>query len=170
MREDRLMVLHTMLHDIAADNEARSHFNLQQWVGEFDSGTRQFQAADHDDAVVKRRRKDGCLTVEPRTCGFAACAIGWAATLPAFNRQGLCLARHGSVHGLEAFIDVVNHKTGEKGWSAVESFFDLTQDQARRIFSPSKYLQAKVMPLDVAQRIEEVIDNVMRVESEGVPQ
>lgn len=71
VRIDRLWVLHTMLLGISKDEEARSHFDLRSWIRNLYVG----QDAAETDAVVVREQADGCVEVDPMSCGFAGCAI-----------------------------------------------------------------------------------------------
>lgn len=81
---------------------------------------RQVPAEDFDMAVWK--------------CGTAACAVGWACLDPAFNEQGLSFAMP---------QELPTYASSRGGmcvhWDAVEVFFDLSELQARRLFSWDAY-------------------------------
>jgi hypothetical protein len=65
-------------------------------------------------------------------CGMAACAVGWACTIPAFQKEGLMM-RAG------VYLDDTNLRPffdGEEHFDAVMKFFDIDETRARRLFGP----------------------------------
>ncbi len=78
-------------------------------------------------------------------CGTAACACGWATTIPAFRAVGLKLDTQlgmGIIFG--ELLD----------WEAVTTFFGLTHHEAEHLFSAERY-GFRATPAIVAARIRE---------------
>lgn len=79
------------------------------------------------------------LTVSPATalarfdCGTAACAFGFACTIPAFRRAGLMLDDTGS-HGNVYFKNL----SGRERLAAAALFFDISGDAAMYLFEANK--------------------------------
>lgn len=85
-------------------------------------------------------------------CGTFGCAIGWAASIPAFKRAGLRLyAACGD--------DLHQIQFGEReDYPAVEAFFHLNVRASRRLFSSASYkLGDSTPPKLVAQRIRKFV-------------
>lgn len=81
--------------------------------------------------------------VLPPECGTAACAVGWACCLPAFNAEGLVR-------------DIDSPKFGDLlGWPAVRRFFGLYREEAYYLFKTSAYV-CSPSPQTVAQRIRSI--------------
>jgi hypothetical protein len=91
--------------------------------------------------------------VNETACGFAACAVGWACTLPDFQADGLY---YNVLDGYPVHGQFEN-------WEAVEAFFGLEPQQAWHLFSLSDYQEAgkdwreEVPPDEVAKRIRDMI-------------
>jgi len=83
-------------------------------------------------------------------CGYSACAVGHAGMMPEFQKLGFALVTGESQHKL------VPHYDGLTEWEAVESFFDLTEKQAEKLFMPDSYGE-DVTAADVAKRIRKMI-------------
>lgn len=64
-------------------------------------------------------------------CGFAACAVGWACSIPEFNKMGLHLVRADD-SGVPTF-------NGATSFSAVEDFFDIEYDVSDQLFGYNRY-------------------------------
>lgn len=79
-------------------------------------------------------------------CGFVACAVGWATTIPEFREQGLCMSYNAPKFD------------GKTDWWAVEAFFEITHEQSRVLFAGDHYAAGHKGPKDVAQRIREVLE------------
>jgi hypothetical protein len=79
-------------------------------------------------------------------CGTVACAIGHACLNPVFTEQGLQLDR-GAIFENPRFA-------GVHGWEAVEKFFDLSADDAKRFFFEDSYPHGDTTANEVADRIE----------------
>lgn len=72
-------------------------------------------------------------TPDPRNCGTAACAIGWAAQDPWFIAEGLTLRLHWSELILEPAFE------NRRAFDAVALFFDIRLSTAERLFSIEGY-------------------------------
>jgi hypothetical protein len=84
-------------------------------------------------------------------CGYAGCAVGHACHIPEFIAAGLVL-----------WTDVPNEypfpQFGEKySDDAAMSFFDLTDDEVRRLFYADSYFPGKPSQFAVANRIDELL-------------
>lgn len=79
-------------------------------------------------------------------CGSAACALGWATTIPAFRRAGLIF----SERGIPTF-------EGEWGEDAGARFFNLPRGQATTLFMPGSYPNHRATPKQVAKRIRKLV-------------
>lgn len=86
-------------------------------------------------------------------CGTAACAIGWAATIPAFAEAGLKIrpAWRFSSYGVVAFA-------GEIEFEAVAAFFDISEPEAEHLFYAPNYRVKTIKPQHVAARIRETVE------------
>ena len=82
---------------------------------------------------------------DPIYCGYAACAVGYACTLPELRAEGLAFTTAGG----EPNEPVYN---GATGWQAVRDFFDLTHDAAACLFDVNSYTYGATSQ-DVAKRI-----------------
>jgi hypothetical protein len=72
--------------------------------------------------------QDDCATGV--SCDTAACAVGWACSIPEFRAYGFVL--NGNPNA-EPFFD------GELGWEAVIKFFDIHRSAAEFLFYSGKY-------------------------------
>lgn len=96
------------------------------------------------------------------TRGTVACAVGWAASDPWFNAEGLKLEPYSGMTGNDmktpTFIDADGWKY--RGYSAVNYFFDIEGDTSSWLFSYPAYDPEDVRnPLAVAKRIREFVSN-----------
>lgn len=87
-------------------------------------------------------------------CGTAACAVGWACTIPEFNAAGFRAEM--SDDGYCLCPQYIPADTGPvyTSWAAVREFFGLTQPEADRLFFAGSYpLDSDPTPAEVAARI-----------------
>ena len=79
---------------------AADHFHMRFWFRHY--------GGDHEPTNNK-----GFITKQTlRDCGTAACAAGWAATIPSFRRAGLRVNTSGAISILpEKFFDMLGGKT-----------------------------------------------------------
>lgn len=97
------------------------------------------------------------------SCGTTACALGWAATMPALRRQGLRILRHqrGNGVGVSLTPDLSYDMSSER--YAARVLFAVTYDDFERLFVPHDgpacyrthpaQLGSKATPRDVARNI-----------------
>ena len=122
------------LADALDVHPAPAQFDLSDWF--FDHTTEQTLPAVTTDN-------------DPIHCGYAACAVGYACTLPEFRAEGLTFTTAGGEPNEPAYKDA-------KGWEAVCKFFDIARINAEDLFSGDSYYD-KPEPQDVAKRIREYI-------------
>ncbi len=113
-------------------NEVKpSKFNMNNWA-ELPDGSLTEKSSHKD--VVKIMEETSNL------CGTAACALGWAGTIPAFNRAGLKMVPIKSNCGSDSAYVTYSSASGNiQGFQAAEQFFKLTEEEAESIFDPSSY-------------------------------
>jgi hypothetical protein len=144
VRKQRLKKLAVFL-----DTLPKKVFDLAGWT-RLGSGIPE-QAIQY--GALKKTLKKGLSQDQAIECGFAACAVGWACTIPAFQKAGL-------IFDVE---DRVPRFEGERNWFAVAEFFDLEMNQAHRLFMDGHYrtkagtVRKHVKPQEVAARIRELI-------------
>ena len=83
------------------------------------------------------------------SCGTKACAMGWAATMPAFRRLGLYLDRNG-----QPIIDTPEHSLDVFG--IARELFAVSLEDARWLFFPSDD-EIDATPKQVARKIERFV-------------
>ena len=83
-------------------------------------------------------------------CETVGCALGWAATIPAFQQAGFCHSRYAG--GAPSYLD-------RFGISAATAFFGLSETQAIRLFMPGIYRTRKpqTSPTYVAAQIRKLL-------------
>lgn len=91
-------------------------------------------------------------------CNMAACALGWAASLDVFRKEGLML----KVADLDAEEEddrlcAQPMYKGMSGYDAAQKFFGLSWDQTHDVFDFGRYLEAKPTPAAVAARIDAIL-------------
>lgn len=145
MNIDRLQRLITLLRDIPDED-----FDIRFWYNNIDLDAIPDNVDDDD--ILKANRAAKVVT-----CDTTACALGWAALDPQFNREGLVpLICDGDL--IPHFID-----TGGQGAHAAAKFFDITDTDALRLFG-GEYRRAldEYRPTtadDVADAIEYLIEH-----------
>lgn len=93
--------------------EAKEHFDMDSWFGHR-RGNHDYNLA-YGDPVTKRTL---------RYCGTSACALGYAATIPAFRRRGLTMQVGGEPRYGNDF-----------SFDAAVSFFNISHWQSELLFS-----------------------------------
>lgn len=97
-----------------------ANFNMGQWFG--------------DDTTSL-----GATLPDPIMCGTAACALGWATTIPEFHRAGLGLFRsYGSFVPCLFSMKGDGYPVVARGLEAGQVFFGLTYEQANDLFGIEK--------------------------------
>ena len=113
--------------------EADAHFNMRWWVLHNDSRHLQYNEHGLDEGPLTQKKL--------LSCGTAACAAGWAATVPSFRKAGF---RMRMLNGaLEPAITPAH-------------FFDITMEQEHLLFGDSSKDQT---PRQWAQRCMKFIKN-----------
>jgi len=80
-------------------------------------------------------------------CNTAGCALGFATCIPEFQELGW----HQSNRGVPMIGAQMAH-----GYA--KTFFELSEDQVHRIVMSSSYVQSRVTPQMVADRIQQIMD------------
>ena len=83
------------------------------------------------------------------SCNTAACACGWAARIPEFQKAGFRMARSVWWTLVPAFLNYID-------WEAVDAFFELDGDDSYRLFSATRYADG-VKPGVVAAAIRQFV-------------
>lgn len=101
------------------------------------------------------------------SCGTKACALGWAATIPAFAAAGLTLriVSRANRHGYLGTVDFTIDSHTYNGTDAAAKFFGIPYWAADRIFSRPAWLDAwnrddpsnNVTAVEVAEYIEQYV-------------
>ena len=124
MNKRRLRVLRNFL----ANKKFTGHFDMTRWAGQI-------------------RNK------QP-TCGTAACAAGWATTIPSFRKAGLYLTVWGPAY---QDLNTRSSDGSTNGYNALARFFGISYDDASELFDPSKYHDNHVEPEDVVERLDTLL-------------
>lgn len=105
-------------------------------------------------ALIRLRVNKLHSSRKPSECGFAACAIGWAGTIPSFKRAGFKMT-----HNLSRGLGFNFHPTygNEEGFDAVSAFFDITWDQSTMLFGVDSYRSGNPRPSTVAKSIRQFV-------------
>ena len=140
MNKHRLLIL----ADALETRIPQERFDLANWRYDLDF------VRDESDSDYESRASDVSDDGLLHGCGTTGCAVGWACALPEFKAEGL------SWNGTPALaIDGVIRQTS---WVAVEMFFDLTYDQAHKLFDSAWYGSAQRRdPRAVSNRIREMV-------------
>lgn len=91
---------------------------------------------------------------DPRECGTAGCAIGWATTLPHFKKAGLRVVRSNEID-----IGVYSSRLvfgRQENWGVPPVFFDISHKESRHLFAPD-YYNGNPTPKTVAKRIRALV-------------
>lgn len=127
MNQERLERLATALERIAKRPLKNMRFNLREW------------------------RSTG-LKKNTNGCGTAACAVGYACTLPSFKKEGLYLGDENESSYAGPMFD------GHRCWDAVSVFFNLSYSTSMYLFSADYYARwQRDKPQAVAKRIRQFI-------------
>lgn len=106
------------------------HFNMKEWVNK---------------PATKPEGK------KPGECGFSGCAVGWAAHGKLF--RGLKFEQSTLLDGKSSLYPTYQNLDG---FDAVEKLFDISEDDAERLFGSDR----KGTPKEVAKRIRSYIQFV----------
>ena len=81
-------------------------------------------------------------------CGFAGCAVGWAAQIPEFKALGF---------GLGGILESCPEFEGRHSWQAVEDFFGLRFNDCANLFTSVAYNEYHATPKEVSERITQYL-------------
>lgn len=136
MNKSRLLVLANFLSELKETKT--EHFNMGGW------GVKELAEVEQKDQKINLNACHGVFKVEKEfECHTTACALGWAAQMPYFNKKGLTVG-----WGRGAFKDGVpvepdteySARISLKGHGEIgeiniaEQFFGLTYDEAMFVF------------------------------------
>lgn len=96
---------------------------------------------------------------EKRDCGSTACALGWATTIPSFNKEGFVAIGMILSPYWERRYSAMPYYHDREGFAAAEKFFDLDYRTTQELFggSGTNYYT----PNHVAKRIRDVVKEEM---------
>lgn len=94
------------------------------------------------------------------TCGTTACAIGWATTI--FKDEGFFLSPFCTLVGAQPLIP---HYKSKVNWKAVVSFFQISDYDAFKLFSPKR--SSNHGPRQVAKDIKHFLKTKKVITTEG---
>jgi len=137
----RLTILSRFLRKLS--DEEKKHFDLEYWVAHSDE--RGFSVEWGGNPHLKGRK---ITRKRLATCGTIACAVGWAMAIPALRKEGFRESQDDAI--CPVFEDA-------KSFGAVRRFFDLTSDEAERLFVGASYPVEERDSAAVAARIEEFV-------------
>jgi hypothetical protein len=159
MNIERLKELQKLLATVPPER-----FNLKTWgyLGPKNDGSTA-------DQVIRKLREialpddenfewDGALDepiLKQISCGFAGCAMGWAALHPPFQEAGLHL--HLFIRDGYQFSHITYEDYEE--YEAAAYFFDIPKKEAEYLFDPSKYGITKPTQAMVSDRITELLES-----------
>lgn len=116
-------------------------FNFAHWVSQDDYSFNHLLVSQQERVLVNNR-----VVLSPR-CGFAGCAIGWAGSMPEFQRDGLFI----DDKGLPGYATY-------SGIYAVSMFFDVEHFEAMHLFMPAESgLGDGATPKQVAEHIRDFV-------------
>ena len=171
MRVDRLIMLADYLEgkgQFANNSVPVRKFDLELWMGQYKDFLKPFKGLSNTEGVepfIVRKVKRGGEThkiLTPVECQTAGCAIGWAATIPEFNEQGLFLANRTRNDMFVPTVFPIFYDKIDKCWykefRALEEFFNIDTNTISILFMPDSYpLRDRRNPKKVAKRIRELI-------------
>lgn len=141
----------------------KNKFDLQLWMATYNKFERKFKikADPNKDTFVHKTKKFNGITyniAHPVECQTAGCAVGWATSMPEFNKLGLYLDafEHSPI-----YFDK-NDKCTYYSTTAVCAFFHIDGVIFCELFLKKFYTEKQSRdPVAVAQRIREVVNNYL---------
>ncbi len=134
-------------------------FNMQSWVRPPDDEQRMESLIETSEDGRSGVIRAGVAPEEMHACGTAACAAGWAGTIPELKAQGLVTKRGSGQHGWQGFTPTFSDRSG---FDACSAFFEVSQPIAEQFFYPHSFPyrerqeingHAVITPQMVAERI-----------------
>lgn len=129
------------------DTIPNKEFKMDSWMGKRTGDY--FSRKYIDQKFVKQ---GVCHNIRKLTseCGYAACAVGHAAGIPAFRKAGFKL--------VPTYSGWMDPMYGEHlNWDAVEEFFALNYSDAQHLFAEDSYNNPRLRPTTVANRIRKFV-------------
>lgn len=147
MKADRLLRLADKLQGEGAYVEVGpinlEKFDLESWIGKL-GGERERKVVTS--AILNE-------------CGTTACAIGHAMLDPWFRRRGLVPKFDPSKEMIIPTLRGTDPTRYESLFEPVAQFFEISQENAKRLFDPYYYNRFSVTPNEVAQKIRRYVKN-----------
>lgn len=152
--DQRLLVLADYL-----DTVPGGEFDLAGWMFERESVDPDLEAVASDDMSFDRGVNVRKLTAQ---CGYAACAVGHACGIAAFQEQGLVMFaerrwERWSLYPVYTAPDMRQHE----GWEAVREFFHINNGQSSYLFDDSSYGGDDAYDEDTGEKVEKVPPSVV---------
>lgn len=140
MNKERLLLLADRLEQPMPIN-----FSIKEWWTELmgELAKELFSVDDRNEGYTMPLDK-----VPKHTCGYAACAIGYAMLLPEFQEQGFMTEGKCPMY------------EDETGWNAVETFFDLSFIESTWLFSGKQYVLRSQLPDEDSEEAAEDDDAI----------
>lgn len=147
--------------DFEGRGAPKAKFDLGLWMGGYDDchwRTFKFKPDPNKDPLkTKYIPKLGITAAFPVECQTAGCAVGWATSMPEFNKQNFYLQQKSFSGTVEPFY---RDSAGEdhQDFRAIEQFFGLDEDSAEMLFTPNFYTKkGERDPKAVAKRIHRLL-------------
>lgn len=121
MHKERLTILRDGLATIPKEK-----FGMETWFAEL-----------HSFKDIEQTTRP--LGDELNACGTAACAFGWACSMPALKAQGLEIRVGVGFNGAPIYVIPVYKKF--TAFEAAEAFFEISPCQAQDLFNPETYYE-----------------------------
>lgn len=141
MNVRRLKMLHRALIRYA-QAPGNLGFDLAYWAG---------SSEYNQDLMVSPTKVIAAALRGDNYCGTTACACGLAASLPAFQEEGLSMVPSSLFQGVQLAYGA------ERGFNAAAAFFDIPIYDAEDLFSSLAYLHHDNNALAVADRIHALL-------------
>lgn len=149
MNRERLQHLITVLRQVEEQEKQRSSEQSQLIMS---SWYRPKDVAYEDFLTVAQLNQEQASSP---TCGFAACALGWAALDKTFQEQGLKPAFAPLGYYIPTYGDFY-------GYRAAQAFFVLSERWADFLFDPSTYVRSEQYS-DLADEYSAILDEYYAV-------
>jgi hypothetical protein len=94
------------------------------------------------------------------SCGTAACALGWATTIPLFRKEGLRLRAYSNGGGAPMLLDKEGEETSH--YDAGARVFGITNEESHYLFSDNSGIGWDATPKQVAKKIENFVAKRVR--------
>lgn len=126
------------------DTVHESEFNLSMWVKQLPQ--------------QPTTRLFGLVQTNPG-CGFAGCAMGWAAHLQIFPGIGIGKRGHVVYRPPSLGTNNATPTTELRAWDATMAVFGISRNMAYYLFSPDRY-KMRATPATVSKRVRRLIAKI----------